>query len=277
MEAEASISTEDDSNDEQPDDLEDSDGDIHARDEHFANPEDRKYTYSYLDVMADWLSRFRLYIFLLFVLFVVAAWYYGLPRWTWFAGGCLLFASAATWRYVFDYISRLDDGLDNIFLELFPEDGADHHAFEVGDGVVPDFDNDGVPAYPVRGVTDVFEVEKFLADVLEYEGSPRAALPYSEYVDVELRGRYHRDEIVPLADEVPRLRARLHAQSVRKSTEETVENVELIEKALRGDLEPKTVPNPLLDGDDETGDTEAHASRVEHQQNGDPPEDENDE
>ena len=268
MKAEASIST--DSEESTKDEEEPSHEDLHAKDEHKANPEDRRYTYSFGDVVADFLSRFRLYLFALLVLGVVGAWYYGLPRWLWLGGSSLLLASGATWRYVFDYVSRLDEGLSNVVLELFPEDGADHHAYEVGDAALADFDNDGVPAYPVRGVPGVFEVEEFSPPDLSYRGPPRAALPYTDYVDVELRGLYHRDDVIPLLDELPRLRARNAAETTAQTTEDTVANVELIEKALSGDLEPKQTPNPVLDGDDETDDLETHGSELSYQRNGNP-------
>jgi len=256
MEAEASVST----NGEPFDEEKPSDEDLHAKDEHQANPEERRYTYSFADVVADWLSRFRLYIFLALALLVVGAWYFGLPRWSWFAGAALLTASGSTWRYVFDYVSRLDEGIANVVLELFPDDGTDHHGYEVGDGALADFDNEGVPAYPVLGVADVYEVEQFSAEDLSYRGSPRAALPYSDYVDVELRGRYHRDKVVPKLDELPRLRAR----NATETTEDTVANIELIEKALRGDLQPKETPNPVLD---DSEDLETHGSELSHERN----------
>jgi len=267
MKAEASVSTDSDDTDANPDDPEGMDSDLHNEDEHQANPEDSTYTYSFADVLSDYVSRFRFYLLLVLVLVVVGAWYFGLPRWVYFFGFPLVFSIAFTWRYVFDYISRLDSGIANLFLELDPDDGADHHGYEVGDGVIPDFDSDGIPAYPVQGVPDVYEVECLDVDNFEYVGAPRAALPYSDYVDVELRGKYHRREVVPLADEMPRLRARLHSQTVARTTEKTVENVELLEKALSGDLEPKEVPNPVLDGSD-ASEVEKHGARLDYEQNG---------
>jgi hypothetical protein len=110
----------------------------------------------------------------------------------------------------------------------------------------------------------------FSASDLSYRGPPRAALPYADYVDVELRGLYHREDVVPLLDELPRLRARNAAETTAQTTEDTVENIELLEKALRGDLEPKETPNPVLDGDDETDDLETHGSELSYQRNGSP-------
>jgi hypothetical protein len=261
MEAKASVSTNGEADDEQNPEQ----GELHAKDEHKANPEERRYTYSYADVVADLLSRFRFYLFLLLVIGVGAAWYYGLPRWSWLSGAALLLASGATWRYVFDYVSRLDEGLANIVLELFPEDGTDHHAYEVGDGALPDFDTEGVPAYPVRGVPDIFEVREFNVEDLTYRGPPRAALPYADYVDVELRGLYHREDVIPLLDEIPKLRARNAAETTARTTEKTVSNIELLEKALSGDLEPDRTPNPVLDEDE---DLETHGSELAHERNG---------
>lgn len=232
MQAEASVSTGDDDLDGD----EDSEPELHDKDEHRAEPhENEGYVSGYLDVLSDFVSRFRLYLFVLALVGVVGLWYFGAPRWAYFAGFSALGSIAVSWGHVFRYVSRLDDGLDTVMLEVNPDDDAETHAYEVGDGALDRLEVDGY-LYPHRGVTDVYEVERLDDLALEADGSPRAALPYSEYIDLEYARQYHRDNVVPLASKVPLLEAEKRAETNAEGLKKGVRAAEILNDGLNGDL-----------------------------------------
>lgn len=231
MKAEASVSTDDDldSDEEQPE--------LHDKDDHRAEPHDNDgYVSGYLDVLSDFVSRFRLYLFAVALVGVVGLWYFGAPRWAYFAGFSTLGSVALTWSQVFGYVSLLDDGLDTVLLEVNPDDDVETHAYELGDGALDRLSVDGY-LYPQRGVPDLYEVERFDDLALEAEGSPRAALPYSKYIDYEHSTQYHRNHVVPIADRVPLLEAEKRAETNAEGLRKGVRVAEVLDDALNGELD----------------------------------------
>jgi hypothetical protein len=235
MKAEASVST---NGEAEGDDVAEGEPQVHPSGEQKERLEDTEYNAGYMDVVSDFVRSYRLYLFALLVLGLAGAWYVGVPRYAIIGGVSFLLSVAVSWSPVFAYVSKFDDGADNFVLEVSPDDDGEHHCYEAGDGALVKMESeDGTPAYPVRGVPDVYEVEKVNPEEGTYCGSLRAALPYSKYVEVEYMRQYYREHVVPLADRVPKLEAQKTATELAGSISRAVEMVETIEKGLNGDVE----------------------------------------
>lgn len=240
MDASASVSTSDQGGDADRSEQEEPEPEpeVHNNGEHKADLEP-DYEVGFFDVVSDGLERFKLYLFLLAVLGVGAAWYFGVPRYALVGGVTYLLSVAVASSPVESYISKFDDGADNYILEVSPVDDAEHHCFEAGDGAIRELESkDGNPAYPVRGVPSVYEVETLEPETGTFQGSLRAALPYSKYIEVEYMRQYYREHIVPLADRASKLEARKEASKLQGSISRAVDMVETLERGLNSDLEP---------------------------------------
>jgi hypothetical protein len=138
---------------------------IHEKDDHRATDlHEAEYKTGYRDLAADFLRRYRLYIVLLLIGAAVYIWRFGnFPRWFYFFSISFALSLALTWSWVFNQISKLDDEIDNVAIEVSPEDDAETHGYIVGDGALPEFESrNDVPPYPQQGTeADVFEVEHF--------------------------------------------------------------------------------------------------------------------
>lgn len=244
-----------------------SDGDsmvdkIHEKDDHRATDlHEAEYKTGYADLAADFLRAYRLYLLALVVAGSIFLWRFGsFPRWTYFAVGSAAASLLLTWSFVFNQVQKLDDDIDNVAIEVAPDDSAETHGYIVGDGALPEFESkNSVPPYPQQGTeADVYEVDTLEVDTLEYDGPLRASLPYSEYVDLQYARDYHRENIVPLADKVPKLNAQLEAASLKGGIDRGIDMAETLEDALSGDLE-----TPDYGEDVDIDDIAGHAQEVE--------------
>lgn len=254
MEAEASVSTGGDDGDDEHE------PEAHEKDDHRRALEDSEHKVGYTDVLSDFLQSYRLYLFGLVVLAVLASWRLGVPRWVLISGVVYVVTLAVSWSPVISYVSKFDDGADNFVLEVSPEDSAETHCYAAGDGALVKMDSrNDVPAYPQRGVSAVFEVEQFEPETYTYAGTLRAQLPYAEYVDVEHVRQYGRETLAPLANKVPDLRAKVSALLLSGGLENAVSMVETIEDGLNGDLDLGN------EDEEETEDFKRHARELEEQ------------
>lgn len=238
---------------------------IHEKDDHRATDlHEAEYKTGYFDFAADFLRQYRLYIVLLVVAGFLYIWRFGdFPRWFYFFVGSAAASLVLTWSFVFNQVQKLDDEIDNVAIEVSPDDSAETHGYIVGDGALPEFDSENsVPPYPQQGTeADVFEVETLDEETLSYSGPLRASLPYSEYVNLQYARDYHREYIVPLADKVPKLEAELEAASLKGGIDRGIGMVETIEDALSGDLE-----TPEYGDDVDVDDIAGHGQEVEELQ-----------
>jgi hypothetical protein len=238
---------------------------IHEQDSHRADLHEAEYATGYLDFLSDFVRSNKLWLFLGLVAALVALWMvdFDPPRWVYFLLVPFTLTIPLTWSFVFNQVQKLDSEIDNVALEVSPDDDAETHAYIVGDGALPDFESEnGVPPYPQQTpTTDVYEVETLDEENLSYEGPLRAALPYSEFVDVNYSLRYHRENIVPLADRVPKLESQLEAASLKGGIDRAVGMMETVSDALAGNLE-----DPDLDGDVDVDEIAGHGQEVENLQ-----------